>query len=92
MEISCGDCLSPETSFLPNANTETARLILKLSRKKELQTILWNMMKMLLLLKIFLISRCFWEFQFLRNYAKFSKVPVEVTKSSGSQNEKFASI
>lgn len=49
-------------------------------------------MKMLLLIKNFLTSRCFWEFQFLRNCAKFSKVPVEVTKYSGSQNEKFASI
>lgn len=47
-------------------------------------------MKMLLLIKKISTSRCFREFQFLRNCAKFSKAPVEVT--SGRQNEKFASI
>lgn len=40
---------------------------------------------MLLLIKNFLTSRCFREFQFLRNCGKFRKAPVEVIKFSGRQ-------
>lgn len=38
---------------------------------------------MLLLIKKILTSRCFKEFQFLRNCGKFSKAPVEVIKFRG---------